>query len=406
MSTQEIKEALESRDSALESKFDAMKAENEALNTKYMEAADRLVQLEQRGDPGELRDSHTPKRPSLLKTIKHLANPRDNPLDGLEREWHQELSAKSEGVPGTGDAVFIPLSTRYVDYGTVNFNSPLESAGGSNLVPQELHPELIDLLRQQSVLMQQGIRVMQAQGDLDLPVKDSGTTGYWFGADGADSITESTPVFSTIEMRPKFVAGLTKVSYKMLTQAANIESILAEDLAAVLAEQIDLKALQGTGSNNQPTGVLNQSGIGSLTWGGADSPLLYNPLNFWIDDAADMEQTLINAKAYQGNLSFLMDAGSYRTIRFQTDSNGGSVYGLDREGKLLGHPVTPTTHMPANTALLGNWQDLVMAQWGSVALATDGGGDNFAKGDLSIRAIMPVDFAVRHAASFVKNVKP
>ena len=149
MSTQEIKEALESRDSALEGKFDAMQAENEKLERKYMEAADRLVQLEQRESPESFRDSQTPNRPSLLKVIKHLSNPRDNPLDGLEREWHQELSAKSEGVPGTGDAVFVPLSTRYVDYGTVNFNSPLESAGGSNLVPQELHPELIDLLRQE-----------------------------------------------------------------------------------------------------------------------------------------------------------------------------------------------------------------------------------------------------------------
>ena len=406
MSTLEIKEALESRDSALEGKFDAMQLENEKLERKYMEAADRIMQLEQRSSPDEFRDSQTPNRPSLLKTIKHLSNPRDFPLDGLEREWHQELSSKSAGIPGTSNAVFVPLSTRYVDYGTVNFNSPLESAGGSNLVPQELHPELIDLLRQQSVLMQQGIRVIQAQGDLDLPRKTTGTGGYWFGADGADSITESTPVFDTIEMRPKFVAGLTKVSYKMLTQAANIESILAADLAAVLAEQIDQKALQGTGSNSQPTGVMNQSGIGSLTWGGGDSPLSYSPLAFWINDAADMEQTLITAKAYQGNLSFLVDAGAYRTIRFQTDSNGGSVYGLDREGKLLGHNCTPTTHMPSNSALLGNWQDLVMATWGGIALATDGGGDNFAKGDLSIRAIMPVDFAVRHAASFVKSVKP
>jgi hypothetical protein len=82
------------------------------------------------------------------------------------------------------------------------------------------------------------------------------------------------------------------------------------------------------------------------------------------------------------------------------------MFGLDRDGRLLGHMATPTTNMPSNTALLGNWADMVMGVWGGIALATDGGGDNFAKGDLSIRAILPVDFAVRHAASFVKNVAP
>jgi HK97 family phage major capsid protein len=82
------------------------------------------------------------------------------------------------------------------------------------------------------------------------------------------------------------------------------------------------------------------------------------------------------------------------------------MFGLDADGRLLGHPVTPSTNMAASTALLGDWSQFVMAQWGGVALAVDQGGDNFAKGNTSIRAIMPVDFACRHAAAFVKSVAP
>jgi HK97 family phage major capsid protein len=398
MNIEIIEQALAERDQAIMGKLDK-------LDEKSTELKDRMFDLEQKSAGVYHHNDSTPPRPSLIKVIKHLSNPRDNPLNGREAEWHQELSAKA-GRSFNG-AVFFPLSTKTVDYGTPNFNSPLESAAGSSLVAQELHPELIDLLRQQSVVMQQGIRVIPAQGDLDLPKKTAGTTGYWFGADGSDTITESNLSFTTLQLRPKFVAGLAKVSYKMLTQTGGgIERIIAEDIAAAVAEQVDQKALQGTGSNSQPTGVLNSS-IGSLTWGGATSPLTSSPLRFWWEDALASEKTLIDAKAYTGNLSWLCDSASWKIMQHQVSTSDGQHMSLvDSQGNVLNRKITPTTHMPANTVLFGNWQDLVMATWGGIALATDGGGDNFAKGDLSIRAILPCDFAVRHAASFVKNVKP
>ncbi|MGK2927929.1 MAG: phage major capsid protein [Lysobacterales bacterium] len=396
---------LQDIERALEKTHDVFKAD---FSDKLTEISDKVKELEQKG-VGRIDYSRAPPKPSLLKVIKHLANPRDNPLDGKEREWHEELSRKNAGVPGTSGAVWIPLSTKSVlDYNTPNFNSPLESAGGQYLVPTELRSrEFIDILRQESVVMRQGIRVLQATGDLDVPKKLSGATAYWLNLDGTDSITESVPIFGSLQLRPKFVAGLVTVSYRMLLQTGGaVEQIIAEDLAAVLAEEIDLKALQGTGSNNQPTGVLN-AGIGSLTWGGSDSPLSFDPSRFWLNDAADMEKTLIDAKAYRGNLSWLMGSSAYRSIRWQeTATEGQSMFGLDAGSRLLGFPVTVSAHMPANTAVLGDWSQFVMAEWGGIALAVDGGGENFAKANTSIRAIMPVDFAVRHAAAFVKNVAP
>jgi HK97 family phage major capsid protein len=372
------------------------------------ELSDKVADLEQKG--AHHFDFHdAPPKPSLLRVIRHLANPRDNPLDGKEREWHEELSQKNSfGLPSGSGAVWIPLSTKsVVDYNDPNFNSPLESAGGQYLVPTELRSnEFIDILRQESVVMSQGIRILPAQGDLDLPKKSTGATGYWLNLDGTDEITVSVPTFTSVQLRPKFVAGLVSVSYRMMLQTGGgAERIIQEDLAAVLAEQIDLKALQGTGANDQPTGVLN-AGINSLTWGGADSPLSYSPTRFWLNDAVDCEESLINSKSYKGNLSWLMDAAAFKSARWQqTATEGQSMYGIDRDGRLLGHPVTATTHMASNTALLGDWSQFVMATWGGVALAVDQSSE-FAKGNTRIRAILPLDFAVRHAAAFVKNVKP
>ena len=121
-----------------------------------------------------------------------------------------------------------------------------------------------------------------------------------------------------------------------------------------------------------------------------------------------MQENLVNAKAYMGNLRFLMDAATYMSIQYRSDNDDRDWFGLGRDGKLLGLNVTPTTHMPANTALLGNWSKFMTALYGGggIAIAVDDGGTNFAKGTRRIRAILPCGFGVRHPASFVKNVKP
>jgi len=370
---------------------------------KFSDLSDRLAGLEQKNT--SFIDFHgAPERPSLMKIIRHLSNPRDNPLEGREQEWHSELQRKNKGANVPAGSVWIPLQTKTVDYNTPNFNSPLTSAGGSNLVQQELYPELIDLLRQESVVMSQGIRIIPAMGDLDIPKKTSGATAYWLDMDGSDSITPSTPVFGSVPLRPKFVTALTKVSYRMMLQTGNEAGrIVEQDLAATLAEAVDLAALQGTGANSQPTGVLG-AGISSLTWGGSSSPV-GDTSRFWFEDALLSEKTLIDSKSYKGNLSWLCDSASWRIIQHQVSSQDEHM-SLVSDGRVLNRTISPTSHMPSNTVLFGNWADFVMATWGGIAIAIDQGGDNFAKGDSVLRAVLPVDFAVRHAASFVKNVRP
>ncbi len=249
--------------------------------------------------------------------------------------------------------------------------------------------------------------LIPAEGQISIPRKTADSTAYWISGDSED-ITESNPTFEALTLEPKFVGGLVSISLRMMTQTgAEIERIIERDLMGMIAEEVDLKALQGTGANNQPTGILNATGIGSLTWGGGASPLEFDATRFWFNDAADMEENLINSKAYTGNLSYLLDAATYKQARYDKDTNGADQFCIDpKTKKLFGLPVTPTTNMPANTALLGNWQEFLMATYGGIALMTDPYGTSFASGDVRVRAIMPLDFGVRHGASFVKNVKP
>ena len=389
MSMEQIETALAERDAAIKEVVDALETKNSKLEEKNTDLNDRLVELEQR-TPNFIPDMKKQPVFSLQKVMRHLSNPRDNPLDGFEAECHQELSGKS-GI-SRPNAVMIPLSTKQTQYGPV---SP--DLGGSSLVETELHRDLIDVLREESIILGLKPTVINASGDLDLPKKTGDTTAFWFGADGDDSITESTPAFSTLQMRPKFVAGLTKVSYQMMIQTGgDVEGILQRDLLGVLAEAIDLAAIQGSGTSNQPTGILNQSGILTDTWSNS-------PAEFLWDDVLEMERLLITNKALKGNLAALCDAATYKTTKSTVKSSGDSVGLLaEPDGTMNGYPLKATTFMPANTVLFGNWNELIVVNWGAIALEIDRSTD-FATGTTGFRAILPIDFGVRHVESFVKS---
>jgi HK97 family phage major capsid protein len=395
MEIEQIEKSLAERDEAIRVDLKSLETKNAKLEKTNADLADRLVHLEQRDPDFNLTGKKQPEF-SLQKVMRHLSNPRDYPLDGYEGEMHQELAGKS--AFNRPNAVLIPLSTKaYVDYNTPNFNSPLTSAGGLSLVETTLHKDLIDVLREESVIMGLNPTVLNATGDLDIPKKSSDSTAVWFGADGDDSITESTPVFTTLEMRPKFVAALTKASYKMMLQTGgNVEGILQRDMMAVLGEAFDLAALQGTGSNSQPTGILNQSGILTDLW-------TSSPAAFLWDDVLEMERLLITNKSLKGNLSALCDPVTYKTTKNTVKSSGDSVGFLaESDGSMNSYPLRATTHMPANTVLFGNWSELIVVNWGSIALEVDHS-TGFATGVTAFRAILPLDIAVRHPESFVKS---
>ena len=44
----------------------------------------------------------------------------------------------------------------------------------------------------------------------------------------------------------------------------HIEQLIRSDFVALIAEAIDTAAINGSGSSNQPLGILNTSGIGSM----------------------------------------------------------------------------------------------------------------------------------------------
>ena len=66
-------------------------------------------------------------------------------------------------------------------------------------------------------------------------------------------------------MTPKTVGALSKFSRLMdLQSTPDIEQLIRADFVALLADAIDAAAIKGSGRSNQPLGILQTSGIGSV----------------------------------------------------------------------------------------------------------------------------------------------
>jgi HK97 family phage major capsid protein len=200
------------------------------------------------------------------------------------------------------------------------------------------------------------------------------------------------------------VGAFTDISRKLMLQSSiDIEAFVRNDLATVLALAIDSAAITGTGSNNQPTGILEVNGIGSVV-GGNDG------LAPGLSHIIELETDVAVANADVGTLGYLTNAKVRGKLK-QTFSN--ATYGdmpVWDGGEMNGYRALVSNQVPSNldkgnstgvcsAIIFGNWSDLIIGQWGTLDLMVDPyTGSTY--GTVRVVALQDIDVAVRHAVSF------
>src|SRR4051794_28727095 len=136
------------------------------------------------------------------------------------------------------------------------------SAGGY-LVESEVSAEIVKSLRARSAIMRLGPRIVPVKKDLSVTSVSTGASAYYVAENAL--IPTSEPTFAqTPLLVPKELAALVPVANRLLRDAAespDVEQVLRDDLAEVLALRSDLAFLQGTGTGGEPRGVRNASGL-------------------------------------------------------------------------------------------------------------------------------------------------
>lgn len=329
---------------------------------------------------------------------------------GLEREASRAVSAK---LGRQSQGIFVPME--------VMKRSPWQSRAaytvgtpgqGGNLVEIGLaYDYFTEALRNESQVIAAGATMLTGLvGNVDIPRRITTTQTYWVAESGP--ITEAEATFEKIQLRPKTLGALSKMSRLALMQTTPaIETLTRADMLQQIGLGIDLAALSGTGASNQPLGIFGTAGIGALI-GGA------NGANITIDTLIALESLLANSNAPVGTRGYLLNTKAIATLKSLKASTGQYLWTTDSPGQRSGTPpsingygVFPTNQLRSNLTkgssagvcselVFGAWNELIVAQWGVLEIIANPFDTGFAAGDITLRAMQTVDIAVRHAASF------
>jgi len=330
---------------------------------------------------------------SIVRAVNALVTGNWNDA-GFEREMSDAMAGK---LNKRAQGFYIPTDVLIRD-----LNVGTATAGGHTVATDLLASSFIDLLRNKMTTVGLGATLMNdLVGNIAIPRQTGGATSYWVAESGA--ATESQAAFDQVTMSPKTVGSMSDISRKMLLQSSlDVEAFVRNDLATSLALAIDLAAINGSGASNQPTGVLNTSGIGSVVGGtnGATPD--------WAD-IVNLEKVVSIANADIGSLGYLTNA-AVRGKLLQTEkaSSTGQYIWADNN-TLRGYTAAVSNQVPSNLTkgsastcsaiLFGNWADLIIGTWGGIDINVDTSTGS-ASGTVRVVALQDVDIAIRHAESF------
>lgn len=322
---------------------------------------------------------------SVTKAIAVQLEP--NSVDAAqEREISQELARRSGRNP---NGFFMPHEAFE--------KRALTTANSSELIPTQHRSEMmIDTLRESLVTRQMGATVLSGlSGNQSIPKLASSATAYWI-AEGED-VTPSDQTFGNVAMDPKTVGTEVEYSRRMILNASpDIENLVRSDIAQQVALAIDYAALIADGTGNQPTGITNQSGVNTVSFGGA--PTWAKLLEF--------EAELSSDSALMGSLGWLAEPLAVKTLKSTEKVAGHPEYLMNSNNELAGYPLARSLALPVTTGdstiIFGNWSDLLIGYWSGIdILVNPYHKDVYSKGGVRINALQDCDVAVRHPESFV-----
>lgn len=277
------------------------------------------------------------------------------------------------------------------------------TAGGNLVATELLGSSFIDLLVNEMVMMQIGATMLtDLQGNIAIPRATGGATTYWVAENGGP--TESQQAFDQVALTPKTVGAYVDYSRRLLLQSSiAVEAFIRMDVARQIALGIDLAAINGSGSSNQPRGVLNTSGIGSVAGG-------TNGLAPTWDHIVGLETAVANSNAPSGSRAYLTNTkvrGKLKLTQKFTGTNGQEIW---QGGELNGSPARVSNQVPStltkgtsagvcSAIAYGNWRDLIIAMWGGLDVLMDPYTGGIA-GTKRVVALQDVDVNVRYPVSF------
>jgi HK97 family phage major capsid protein len=344
---------------------------------------------------------------SLGRAIQSIVDPAAYMRTaGFEREISQELERSSvretRGIRVPASAVFGATTRALLTSGSA----------GNTVETSVLGMSLVEVLRVASIPARMGSTTLSGlQGNVSIPRQTASASVSWVAENTAP--TASDPTFDAISLTPKTMGAMVDMSRRVKIQSnVDIEGVVTSDLAAALLSEYDRAAMFGTGASNQPRGIANTSGIGSVVGG-------TNGLALAWTHVLDLERKVaeLNAIGNVQNTGYAINFATRAKLK-QVPKASGVISDMvmndmpaDSAGlySLNGYKTAISSALPSNgtkgtgtalsTLIFGDWSQLFAAVWGALDLMVDPYSLS-SVGGLRLVGLMDVDFALRHPQSF------
>ena len=331
-----------------------------------------------------------------------IARAEGQAVSGFEAELSQELERQLPANAKRHGGIYVPMRLQ-AERAAISEALWNTSTKGSSTVFTEAG-EFIDLLRNQTVAIELGARLMAGlSSPVSFPKQTSAATAYWMPENDGTNVTASNATLGNVSLTPKTLQATTAFSRQLMAQSSiDVEQFVRNDLAAQHALAWDRAVLHGSGSNNEPTGIYAAGSVNSIAMGGTPT---YGKL-------IDMVTEVLKDNALMGNLAFATTPGmagklAQTVIAASTDSRMIWTGPLN-DGQLVGYRAVATNQVLATLGsgsdhgvIFGDFTSVMIGTWGALEIVVD----PYAlkkQGMVEVTSFQLADIALRHPQSFCK----
>ncbi|QLT44222.1 phage major capsid protein [Citrobacter freundii] len=295
------------------------------------------------------------------------------------------------------------------------------AASGGVLIPQNLHSEVIELLRDRTIVRKLGARsIPLPNGNMALPRLAGGATASYTGEGKDAKVSEAR--FDDVKLTAKTMIAMVPISNQLIGRAGyNVEQLVLQDILTAISVREDKAFMRDDGTGDTPVGMKARA----TQW---------NRLLPW-EAAAEVNLQTIDAyldsiilMAMDGNSNMIscgwgMSNRTYMKLFGLRDGNGNKVYPEMALGMLKGYPIQRTSAIPANLGDGGKESEIYFADFNDVVIGEDGNmkvsfsqeasyqdGDGnlvsaFSRNQSLIRVVTEHDIGFRHPEGLVLGTK-
>ncbi len=360
-----------------QTRFDGLTTEIESLDGK-IEQARKIEAAEKRqaalsGAPvssetsnkGEEKEERTIKAKASVSRAIRMAT-RGQELDGAEKEMN-ELALKESraaGVTVNDDALLhIPMSMLRADAQTVSEDGGLY---GGQLVHDNA-PRVQMPFAAKTFLERLGATRWTGLTDGDVPLPVGNEYDFSWLAETAEVPLQKSK-FEGPTLSPKRLAAAVQISNRLLLQSSvNVEGTIRQLLFAGYERAINFAAINGPGTINNPTGLLNTVGVqqSSTTVGAAPTRAM----------VVELQSLIEVANSSENSLGYLMHPTLKALLQNTKVDAGSGLFLMDGNRGLMGYNAVTSTLVPELTGnkvlIFGDWSQLFIGEWGSMSVLSN-----------------------------------